>query len=144
MMNHRALQRAHSACIVAKKCTLGDSTVHNFTRFLSKNAEHTFGISIHHYGKWEKTGYQNSVFHEALKNDDKALSLFAKSWVENWQWGLDAAREAVPETHSLASFIKTEMKNLPKPVRPDPSKDGFKKWDNPGPMQALAGWLDVW
>jgi len=137
------LQRAHSTCVITKKCKIDDPIVHNFTRFLSKNIEHTFGLSWRNYGIWLRTGYNNTVFHTALRNGNKAFSLYETSWLENWHLGLDAARNAVPESHPLSILIQNEMAELLKPNRPDPLNQGFHKVDDPTYISDVSGWLDL-
>jgi hypothetical protein len=60
----RALERARTACVASPACAnwggsagTGEAMLSNFTRFFLKNCEHTWGVSVQHFGAFERIGW---------------------------------------------------------------------------------------
>jgi len=96
----------------------------NFSRFLAKNAEHTWGLSVFHFSGAQYKWYQNSEFHELRRTsyEDPAnksaafVKVFEDSWRDQRRFGMDAALAAVAGTQ-LERDIKSEFAAL-RPQRP--------------------------
>ncbi|CAK0792252.1 unnamed protein product, partial [Prorocentrum cordatum] len=121
----RAAQRHRAACAgqAAGPC-LDPGRLGNFSRLLSKNAEHTWGLSVFHFSGAQYKWYQNSEFHALRRTsyEDPAnksaafVKLFEDSWRDQRRFGLDAALAAVAGTQ-LERDIRSEFAAL-RPPRP--------------------------
>lgn len=122
----RALQRARSRCLYANTCSTSDEILQNFSRLLMKNSEHTWGLSVFHYGNESDTDWGNAAFHRKLAEQEPHFMQLISSWREQRLFGVQAPIEAVPTSHPLSTFVEQEMAWL-RPVNFDPAGTGFIK-----------------
>jgi len=97
----RAAQRLRGRCLMEKKCSLESDTFFNFSRFLLKNGEHTFGGTVKFIGKnLSTTVWSNEQLEVALHTDPEMthFSRFRDTWYEQRRIGIDYAMEALSET----------------------------------------------
>ena len=154
----RLFQRQRSACIAAGSCGVSEAELRNFSRFLMKDAEHTFGASTWHYNDDKhpgdlpiSSGYDNDVFWAARTraysghDNDSAVRVMEHSWREQRAWGLDYALAALPPESPLARGIAAEIEaTTPAAPAPDPGSLGFVRVEQPTrPLRMLGGWLDI-
>ena len=117
LRTHRALQRAFDDYVA--EVETASPAAQNFTRFLSKTIEHSFGASMPSYGQdHEYTGYSNADFHAARRAGDATYAFFERSWQENWAFGVDAAVEAAAGDAALKSRVDAELAALPPATAP--------------------------
>lgn len=122
MSKRGAAERA--ACLApGGGCAQGDPAVANFTRFLLKNAEHTWGESFGHFP--DLKNWNNTDFHRALGTPGYAAAVLG-SWVEQRTYGLDAALGALSAAHPLAARVRAAWADL-----------------RPGGAPALDGWAPM-
>jgi len=130
-MWHRAAQRILSSCISNEECSYEDPLIANFSRFLMKNTEHTWGLSISNLKQYGHTGYDSSEFRNALKAHDPVYKFLADSWVEQRTFGFDLALFAL-KSHPLRTAILNEfnaMKVSPfVDLQSSPQRDFLLNW----------------
>eukprot|EP01046_Picozoa_sp_COSAG06_P027988 COSAG06_NODE_2499_length_6756_cov_5.158780_4_plen_278_part_00 len=164
----RLFQRHRSACAASasrldssssSSCGVSEAQLRNFTRFLVKDAEHTFGASTWHYGDDKhpgdlpiSSGYANQVFYATRarayhenRSIPSSVRVMENSWIEQRAWGLDYALAALPSESSLAQGIRREIAELVPPVpHPTPTAAGFVRVAQPTELlRSLGGWLDL-
>ena len=106
----RLMKRERSACVAAGTCDPGDPAIANFSRFLLKTAEHTFGLhAIPETHTWDNAARRAALADPA----SKAGALFKQSevtWTEQRLF-LDYARQALTEgaaaNHASAALGRT-------------------------------------
>ena len=148
MRYHKAIQRGFDSCVADGACIPDGSAdvQRNVTRLLSKNVEHTFGLSVSNYGMLQRRHYSNAEFHRARAQNDSTFELFATSWVENWRFGRDAplAALAAEPTSPLKPFIDAEVDAVRPAAVPSPLNEGFHLMTDPtAVLRGLGGWLDI-
>jgi hypothetical protein len=133
LATYRALIRARADCMASGACSLRDPVMRNFTRFITKNSEHTQGVQ----GNGMQPGSQECIWssdgvpgmscpanawwkNDAFRaNHNLELNNFPgadDSWIED-RFFSQLAIEAVPTAHPLASFLRDELHALvPRPV----------------------------
>eukprot|EP01084_Bolivina_argentea_P176231 305008_1 len=76
------------------KVSLESDNFNNFSRFLSKNGEHTFGAGVH---RWNQSinDWNNSQLNAAIKNNNADITEFLDSWYEMRMFGIDYALDAL-------------------------------------------------
>ena len=88
---------------------LDDIRIHNFSRLLIKNGEHTWGKDVKTYlNDW--MNWDNKAFLAHL-NTSPYQDMIA-SWLEQRSWGIDYALEALGD-HPLLKDIQLELQKLP-------------------------------
>ena len=103
----------------------------NFTRFFLKNCEHTWGVSVQHFGLLETVGWANKEFHKNVMAPEsmggKIYKTLSDSWVDQLAWGIDWALAALPAAHPLRIAAEAELKALEvtAPAGPRPASEGF-------------------
>eukprot|EP01051_Picozoa_sp_SAG22_P007393 SAG22_NODE_519_length_9510_cov_6.192222_7_plen_96_part_00 len=75
----------------------------------TKNSEHTWGVSVQHFGSLERTGWNNSDFRARLAAPDKTYATLAGSWDDQMQWGVNYALQAMPAAHPLRRRLEEEL-----------------------------------
>ncbi|CAE7237749.1 unnamed protein product [Symbiodinium sp. CCMP2592] len=123
-MRYRALQRARTECFEAMQCTVQDASVANFTRFLLKIPEHTWGVDIkttlHDFKNWS-----NEAFEAARKGDNYLQTEL--SWRRQRDY-LHWALEALSPEHPLVLRAKRQLSLLqPGPPIGDAPPPGFRR-----------------
>jgi len=131
----RIIYRQRQACINSNQCDGSDRRFANFSRLAVKNMEHTWGLSVWHFGSLQKSGYMNDDFHARLAAKDPIYGNFTASWVEQRTIGIDLPLEAL-EDHPLRQSILKEIAELrtwpPKLQSSDSSK-----------ACTLGGWAEL-
>jgi hypothetical protein len=109
----RAIHRLRTSCEAAGQCkpALGaDPAYYNFSRQLQKNLEHTWGISVFHYGNLQNSNWTNEEFHADLAANNSNLDYFVQSWIEQRNYGVHYPLEALTQGgHPLAAKIEAEF-----------------------------------
>jgi hypothetical protein len=84
LMAMRAIHRARTACEATGNpaCTPSDPRYYNLSRLVQKNIEHTWGISVFHYGKEADKDWGNEAFHGVLAANNSNFDKMISSWVE--------------------------------------------------------------
>eukprot|EP01084_Bolivina_argentea_P019782 36796_1 len=119
-MRSDCLDGTDSSC---SSCTLDDFGMYNFSRFLLKNYEHTWGGSISKFLHYEdKIGpfyyWSNQQFQPAVNSGNySGFNILKAMWDEQRLWGLDYALEALSLStnigcKNLYKKIVTEWNNL--------------------------------
>jgi hypothetical protein len=133
LATYRALVRARADCMASGGCSLRDPVMRNFTRFITKNSEHTQGVQ----GNGMQPGSQECIWKSDgipgtscpanawWKNDafQAHHSLTANgfpgaddSWIEDRLFS-QLAISAVPTAHPLMPFVRRELEALvPRPL----------------------------
>ena len=84
---------------------LHDDRIHNFSRLLIKNGEHTWGKDVKKYlNDW--TNWDNKAFKSHLSTPP--FQDMVNSWVEQRLWGIDYALEALGD-HPLLPAIQVQL-----------------------------------
>ena len=133
LATYRALIRARADCLTSGACSLRDPVMRNFTRFITKNSEHTQGVQGNGMQPgsqdciWKSDGvpgmscpanawWKNDAFrahHSIEQNDFPGAD---DSWHEDRLFS-QLAIEAVPVYHPLMPFLRRELEALvPQPV----------------------------
>ena len=131
LATYRALIRARADCMASGACSLRDPVMRNFTRFITKNSEHTQGVQGNgmqpgsQYCVWgEQAGlacpanawWKNDAFranHNVKRNNFPGAD---DSWLEDRLFS-QLAVDAVPAAHALTPFIRRELQALaPRPA----------------------------
>ena len=87
---------------------LNDNRIHNFSRLLIKNGEHTWGKDVKTFlNDW--VNWNNDAFLAHLNT--KPYQDIIASWVEQRSWGIEYALEALGD-HPLLESIQSELEEL--------------------------------
>jgi hypothetical protein len=125
----RSLNRARTVCEADNKpayCGVDDKDYYNFSRLAIKNMEHTWGVSVFHYGNESDKDWSNQDFHLQLQRQQSNFMMMRESWVEQRKYGIDYPLEALPETHPVAVLARKDIADTKSPIAPDPEHDkGF-------------------
>ena len=126
----RALTRARTLCELhdtPKYCGEDDASFSNFSRLMLKNMEHTWGVSVYHYGPESDQHWSNTEFHAQLEAKESHLVGMISSWKEQRIWGIDDALLALPPNHPVLLYATKDIQDvtLDNDVLPMPSKEGF-------------------
>ena len=112
----RAMHRLRTRCEAEGRCKpkLGaDPPYYNFSRQLQKNLEHTWGISVFHYGNLQNSNWTNAEFHADLAANNSKLEYFVQSWIEQRNYGVHYPLAALQQArHPLGSMIEAEFKKM--------------------------------
>ena len=128
MQFYREASRAYSECLLKEACLRSDHRIANFTRFMIKNSEHTWGKDVNIYLHDTKT-WTNEAFDAAQYTESNFLDI-QESWREQRRWGIDYSLEAL-EDHPLRQEIENRMRMLVIPNdAPGPDLNGFDKMDS--------------
>lgn len=150
----RALERVMERCA---DCSVDSSAgFRNFTRFLHKNPEHTWGLSCRVLdgcsGPAAVTNWQNADFYKALSSPNSSYHTMEESWREMTRWGVDAPQDALKaaaavgdrQAADLLKDVEWEFENISAALdlsAPPSSATGFERLalaDNLA-LQALCG-----
>ena len=125
------------------RCVFSDPAYFNFSRQIQKNLEHTWGVSVTHYGNLQNSNWTNEAFHGDLAEKNPSLDYMVQSWIEQRNYGVNFPLEALKEkSHPLAAKIEAEFAAM-EPKVPVPTT-GMKKLPLTGSvMKGLGGWADV-
>jgi len=131
LMQMRAINRARTACEAGghPECSPADPRYYNLSRLTQKNIEHTWGVSVFHYGKEANIDWGNAKFHSVLASNSSIFNLFSTSWVEQRHWGVTYPIEQLksgPTPHPLLPLIESEFAAMEVSL-PDPAAAGFSK-----------------
>ena len=131
LAKYRALVRARAECMASRACSLRDPVLRNFTRFVTKNSEHTQGVQ----GNGMQPGSQFCIWGSEVGLDCPANKWWKNdafrahhnlnrnrfpgaddSWIEDRLFS-QLAIEAVPAGHPLTPFLRRELQALvPRPA----------------------------
>eukprot|EP01084_Bolivina_argentea_P190566 327437_1 len=100
---YREAMRQRSQCLKQKQCSIYSTAFYNFSRFLLKNGEHTFGGDIKKflfvetnnnsaYYNWSNTQFYKRLAENNGKNN---LTNIRQSWIEQREFGLKYAMDAL-------------------------------------------------
>ena len=87
----RAMHRLRAACEARGECkpALGaDPLYYNYSRQLQKNLEHTWGVSVGHYGALQNSNWTNQEFAADLAANNSNLDYMVASWEEQRNYGV--------------------------------------------------------
>jgi hypothetical protein len=125
----RALCRARTRCEAEDAptyCGQNDTAYTNFSRLALKNMEHTWGVSVSHYGTEADKDWSNVDFHQQLYQEhEEHFELMVSSWVEQREWGLDYALEALPIDHPVNIYARQDIQQTEATGPPNPVNEGF-------------------
>jgi hypothetical protein len=115
-------------CIASGVCDLSDPRIGNFSRFLLKNAEHTWGRDVktflHDTGNWT-----NAELQAAIASGAPNFAVMLQSWQEQRDFGIYYALEALG-SHPLAETLQTAWNSMyPSPLLPNPALLGYAPFD---------------
>jgi len=140
----RAMHRLRTACEEAHepRCAFSDPAYFNFSRQIQKNLEHTWGVSVPHYGNDQNANWTNEEFHADLPTNSQ-LQYMVASWVEQRNYGVHFPLAALKAaSHPLAAKIEAEFAAM-EPRVPVPTA-GMKKLPLSSPVvTGLGGWADA-
>ncbi len=142
----RALHRARTACERAGQCGPDDAAYLNFSRLTIKNMEHTWGVSVSHFGPQKDKGWSNSDFSRALADKQPNLMKMRSSWVEQRDYGINDALEALPKEHFVRAHAEADFAEVTVAGAPDPAALGYAPVSNTtGVIQGLGkdGWASA-
>ena len=132
----RVWQRQVAACRAAREgecapaSTPTQSPLYNASRLALKGVEHTWGVSVSHYGKWKDDGWSNADLRQ-LRAFSKEIRYMESSWVEQRQWAHDHPLEALGARSVLAQRIRDESDLLEPTAEPQPVREGYIRVSNP-------------
>lgn len=129
LMKMRAINSARTACEAAgiTACSFNNPQYHNLSRLTQKNIEHTWGVSVFHYGKEANADWGNAKFHAGLAANNSVYNLMESSWNEQRLWGIEyPVKQLATEgtEHPLLPLIEAEFLAM-KPTLVDPAAMGF-------------------
>ena len=108
-VQYREMLRLRTECLNINKCSLNDVRFYNFSVFLLKYGEHTWGKDVKSYLKdftdWEDASFQPLMFELNNYND------IVSSWLEQRLWSVDYALEALGN-HPLRDTIVENLGKL--------------------------------
>jgi hypothetical protein len=121
----RVAQRVLRECAEAGTCDVNSYQVQNFTRFLLKDEEHTWGRDVKTF-LHDTTHWTNSDLQLALAQNLSNFALILSSWVEQRSYGFDYALQALPDGDPLKASVLAAWEELtPPPVQPNPAASGW-------------------
>eukprot|EP00966_Prymnesium_polylepis_P029321 681010-Prymnesium_polylepis.1 len=106
----RAWQRLASECASALEAecapasTPSSSPFYNASRLAIKGPEHTWGVSVSHYGSELDANWDNTAF-AARRNTSANLQLMEASWLEQRRWSFEHPLEALGPASKLAARL---------------------------------------
>ncbi len=103
----------------------GSSALYNASRLALKGVEHTWGLSIFHYGPQKDAHWANADF-AAQRRTSAELQALEASWMEQRRWALDFPLEALGEDSPLARRLRDEWAALEPRAPPQPESEGFE------------------
>ena len=118
---YREMLRQRNTCLDSGKCSLDDQRFYNFSSFLLKYGEHTWGKDIKTF-LHDSTNWSNEKFH-AVKGNTSNYQDVVNSWIEQRDWPIKYAIEALGD-HPLSLQIIDAISELY--FNGTVSMDGFK------------------
>jgi hypothetical protein len=140
----RAMDRQLALCSASPQCAgASESALRNFSRYWIKNSEHTWGVSVQHFGILQKIGWNNSVFRPALADPEvSTYRTLQDSWVDQMKWGADWALEALPRAHPMQRALAAEFEEIA-PGRTNASDGSSWLQLPPGTMQTVLRGFEI-
>jgi len=123
MAKFRIAQKWRTEYIKNGLCSLDSPNFYNFSRFLLKNGEHTFGINVNKWLNSQEMGwYNNTILREKLDTND--FQILVNSWFEQRTYGIDYALDALKESNNsndveLYKTIANEFMLIENPTLPE-------------------------
>jgi hypothetical protein len=110
----RAMDRQLSACAADAACSAhSPEELKNFSRYWIKNSEHTWGVSVQHFGLWQRRGWSNSAFRPALSDPERGAGavykVLSRSWKDQYAWGVTYAMDALSAANPLKMALEREF-----------------------------------
>ena len=127
----RAINRAPTKCEhidapQGKYCVDNDAAYTNFSRLALKNMEHTWGVSVSHYGPESDVHWSNVEFHQQLAAKEPHLEYMVQSWIEQRNFGIADALAALPLDHPALVYATQELEEMASTGTPNPVQEGFQ------------------
>lgn len=139
----RAMDRQLALCHAMPSCASAEG-LQNFSRYWIKNSEHTWGVSVQHFGSLQKTGWNNSEFRPALADPEVAsYQTLQASWVDQLNWGVDWAMAALPAAHPMQRGLAQEFRAM-QPGQTNLSDGTWHKLPAAEMTSVLNGWSIGW
>ena len=120
MQDMRILQRARTRCLGSSTCDSSSAAFANFSFFLLKGGEHTwggcvscalFGADIYSYNSTaDYTQWTNGQFH--ARQHDPAFTILTRSFLEQRTWAIDCALQALPPAHPIRDEYRQERETV--------------------------------
>jgi hypothetical protein len=132
----RALQRIRAECLESGACDIKSQDFLNFTRLLLKASEHTWGMDVKEmldaddlqgvYYAWNNTAFARSL-------SSPLVQALSQSWVEQRNWAIDYALQALPANHTIVTAAQAAFVELVVDGPPDTTGYTNHSLDN-GPI----------
>ena len=106
---YREILRIRSDCIMSGKCTLEDERFYNFSAFLLKYGEHTWGKDVKTFLK-DFTHWDDASFHSLMYKNKNYIDI-ANSWIEQREWAINYALDALKD-HPIKQDILKSINQL--------------------------------
>ena len=129
MQDLRLVQRARTRCLQTPSCDSTSASFFNFSFYLLKGGEHTWGGCVDcalagadlstYNSTSDYTQWTNEQFH--ARESSPAFSLLTQSFLEQRLWAIDYALEALPPSHPIRLDYQRETAQL-RPRLPDLSE----------------------
>jgi len=128
-------------CAAAGGCAAGDPAIANFTRFLLKCGEHTWGKDIKTFLK-DTSHWTNEQLQAQLAANAPNFVDIVASWQEQRDWCATYAIEALAvASHPLAAPVASAYADLFPPASPpDPAGAGFSPFPAGSTYAGSAAW----
>eukprot|EP01084_Bolivina_argentea_P044396 81697_1 len=112
------------------KVSLNSNSFNNFSRFLLKNGEHTFGM--HMLWNVSRNAWSNEALHKAVNKGNADVMTSIQSWNEQRRFGIDYALEALSISTNaneieLYNDIRKEYQYIDNIMEPD--INNANKWN---------------
>jgi hypothetical protein len=121
----RAAHGARTACLASGACDIGEAQFRNFSRFLIKDIEHTWGRDVKTYLKDTKN-WRNDQLQAQLAANASNFAVMLASWQEQRDFGLTYALGALGAAHPLRALVEEAWAAGVAPAaEPDPTTDGW-------------------
>ena len=110
----RSIARARTDCEMSESsfCSENDEEYYNFSRLAIKNMEHTWGMSVFHYGNESDVDWSNAAFHDKLSKNQSNFVEFIESWKEQREIAIDIPMTALSKNHELRKHLETDFEDL--------------------------------
>lgn len=106
---YREILRLRNKCLEKSLCDINEQTMFDFSAFLLKYGEHTWGKDIKKY-LHDTENWTNERF-RSIVNDGLNFIDVANSWIEQRKWGLDYALEALKD-NPLKDTIESAVQRM--------------------------------
>ena len=106
---YRLMMRLRSQCLANGGCSLNDQRIYDFSAYLLKYGEHTWGKDIKKYLS-DTQNWSNEMFHHLQYVMHNYIDV-VESWSEQRLWALKYALDALKD-HELRTQIESGVKEL--------------------------------